>query len=343
VPAAWEQGWANLKSAIAIPHYRVETSWLFAHHTDPGLLQYSHDEHLQAASWVAVSMIAVTMLGALVAWMRGTLPGPRRWWIPSLLVPFVILFLLLPISLPVWDYLPRLRYLQFPWRWLLVLEAPMAIFFAAAVWFVPVRRRIVAVVLCGLLFLGLSVGAGRYWFRDCGTDQDMIAQAEEIGMGVYGKPEYAPAGANYSDVRFNQPGACLVSDLATVLGQPSVHANPSPPKFRRGGCEAGLKAILYEPEHKRITGVADQAGYLILKIRSYPAWRVTVNGQPATPVVERGYGLIAVAVPQGPVNVVVDWSTTPDVIAGRWTSCLSRVLLTGLWLLERKLNRPRLS
>jgi hypothetical protein len=343
VPAGWEQGWANLKSAIAIPHYRVETSWLFAHHTDPSLLQYSHDQHLKIASWVAVSMIAVTVLGAIVAWMRGALPGPRRWWIPLLLVPFAVLFLLLPISLPVWNFLPRLRYLQFPWRWLLVLEAPMAVFFASAVWFVPIRRRITAVVLCSLLFVGLSVGAGRYWFRDCGTDQDMIAQAEEIGMGVYGKPEYAPTGAKYADVLFNQPGACLVPDLESVLGQPSVHPTLPSPIVRRGGCQAGLRAIFYEPEHKRITGVADQAGYLILKIRSYPAWRVTVNDKAATPVVERGYGLIAVAVPKGPVNVVVDWSTTPDVIVGRWISFLSLLLLIGLWLFERKLNRPRLS
>jgi len=41
------------------------------------------------------------------------------------------------------------------------------------------------------------------------------------------------------------------------------------------------------------------------------------------------------------VHVVVDWTTTPDVIAGRCTSCVSVLLLTGLWLLERKLNRPR--
>jgi len=40
--------------------------------------------------------------------------------------------------------------------------------------------------------------------------------------------------------------------------------------------------------------------------------------------------------------VTVDWTTTPDVLAGRWLSALALLLLTALWLLERKLGRPRL-
>jgi hypothetical protein len=62
-----------------------------------------------------------------------------------------------------------------------------------------------------------------------------------------------------------------------------------------------------------------------------------------SPVVERSYGVMAVPVPQGPVEVIVDWSTTPDVIAGRWISGASVLLLTGLWLLERRLRKARLS
>jgi hypothetical protein len=100
---------------------------------------------------------------------------------------------------------------------------------------------------------------------------------------------------------------------------------------------------MYRPEHKRIVGVADHAGYLILRLRSYPAWRVTVNGQPTTPVVERLYGLMAVPVPQGPVKVIIDWTITPDVLLGRWLSALAMLLLIGLWLVERKFNRPHLS
>jgi hypothetical protein len=52
---------------------------------------------------------------------------------------------------------------------------------------------------------------------------------------------------------------------------------------------------------------------------------------------------MAIPVPQGNVNLTVDWTITPDVIAGRWISALAVLLLTALFLLERRINRPRLS
>ena len=71
-----------------------------------------------------------------------------------------------------------------------------------------------------------------------------------------------------------------------------------------------------------------------------------VNGRPIASLPHRDDGLIAVPIPQGPVDLAVDWTTTPDVIAGRWLSALAVLLLTALWLLERKLKKscqPRLS
>ena len=50
----------------------------------------------------------------------------------------------------------------------------------------------------------------------------------------------------------------------------------------------------------------------------------------------------AVPVPQGRVDLTVDWTTTPDVIIARWLSCLSLLVLTGLWLRNRRVSRARL-
>jgi hypothetical protein len=92
------------------------------------------------------------------------------------------------------------------------------------------------------------------------------------------------------------------------------------------------------------------AGYLVLKLRSYPAWQVKVNGSAAHSLPERDDGLMAVPVPQGPVNLTVDWTTTSDVILGRWLSLVAMVLVAGLSIVERKLAttangpaKPRLS
>jgi len=343
VPAAWEQGWANLSYAISIPHLQVQYSWIFSHPTNPALFPYSHNSILDTVSMVGAVMLAVTVGGVAVAWRRGTLPGPRRWWLPLAVIPFVVLILMTPLSLPLWDLLPKLRYVQFSWRWLVVLEGPMAVFFASAVWMMrQVRWRTAALGACALLFLTVSIDARAWWFLDTKRDQQIIVTAEQNGTGVHGKREYAPPGDRYPEPLPYQAGACLVPALPPGSGPAGADAKTWQ-LSRIGGCSGSFTAILYQPEHKMVTGVADRAGWLVLKLRSYPAWRATLNGRPVTAVTEPRFGLMAVPVEAGPVRVDVEWTATPDVIAGRLLSVLSITLLLWLRGFERDLNRPRLS
>ena len=133
VPAAVEQRWVEISQATEDPGEKIENSWLFARHANRAL--ELHDVELLKVSGIAAIMIAVTLIGIFVSWRRNTLPGRRAWWISLALIPVAVLLLQFPLSLPVWNTLPKLRFLQFPWRWLVVLEAPMGIFFASAVWF----------------------------------------------------------------------------------------------------------------------------------------------------------------------------------------------------------------
>ena len=129
-----------------------------------------------------------------------------------------------------------------------------------------------------------------------------------------------------------------------MLGAPpnGLQADETAPAWTaaQGACEATFATAGNPPEHLRIAASTPHAGYLILRLRSYPAWRVAVNGRPFASLPRRDDGLMAVPVPQGPVDLTVDWTTTPDVVAGRWLSALAVLLLTGLWFLERRLLRP---
>ena len=89
--------------------------------------------------------------------------------------------------------------------------------------------------------------------------------------------------------------------------------------------------------------VTSHAGYMILRLRRYPAWRVTVNGRIATNLSRRGDGLTVVPVPEGPVELKADWTTTGDVILGRVLRVLVLLLLGALWLVERRICRRRIS
>jgi hypothetical protein len=80
---------------------------------------------------------------------------------------------------------------------------------------------------------------------------------------------------------------------------------------------------------------------MLLRLRSYPAWRIRVNGLVVSGLQARDDGLIAVPVLQGPVRIDVDWTATPDAIAGRCVSALAVLGLIALGLVEGRLSRPR--
>lgn len=224
----------------------------------------------------------------------------------------------------------------------------MAIFVTSAIW--PARRwgRVAVTAVCTMVFLGASVAAGKLFFQVC-DDEDNVAAMTQVyrtGAGFQGTDEYEPPGADDSRLASGLPAACLVDDPTTELGaaESDDDAGSAPVwKAAQGSCEATFTADRSLPEHLRIAAVAPHAGSLILRLRRYPAWQVEVNGQSVSSLPRRDDGLMAVPVSQGPVNLTVDWTTTQDALAGRWVSALAVLALTALCLLERKLNRPRLS
>jgi hypothetical protein len=375
IPAVWERNWASIQYAVTTSNYWVENSWLFARHADPSL--GSHDAMLHLVSLVAVAMLMVAFGGGTLAWIRGVVPGERRWWLPLVLIPPAVLILLLPVSLPVWNLLPELRLLQFPWRWLVVLEAPMAICFAAAVW--PGRRtlRVPLIAASAALFVTVSLAASHWWFIECGTSIASLQELVRQGAGVLGKPEYAPPGIQlvlvnpFVNAQGNLvvdaqgkpqvdpnlqplPSACLLDNLPDASVQWEAGIAPTWDGESSSCNSTGWHELVLIsdpshpetarslPEQKQIFGVAEHAGYLILRLRYYPAWGVKVNGIPATARAEQGRGLMVVPVPRGDVRVSVDWTTTRDVVAGRWVSGVALLLVTGLYLFEWRLSRAQL-
>ncbi len=349
VPAAWEQRWVDIRQAIDDPGMKIENSFLFAHPSDPQL--ELHNIELTRISLVVLVMVAVALAGLAVAWRRKTLPSQshqdRRWLIPLALVPLAVLFLQFPVSLPVWNLLPRLRFLQFPWRWLAVLEAPMGFFFAAAVWPRPGARRSVRIAVsaaCAALFLSSTAIAAVYYFQPCDAE-DAVAPMVNMyrsGAGFEGVYEYSPIGADDGMVATGLPDACLVTNPRIPLGVlDTPGANPDW-WIEQHSCDAIYsappRAAQANPEHLHIRAVLPHAGFLILRLRTYPAWRITLNGQPASPAAPREDGLTVVQVPQGSIDLAADWTTTPDVHAGRWLTALGLLLVTALWLLERRIG-----
>lgn len=345
LPAAWEERWVAINRATGDLGSMVQGSWLFARHSDPDLAL--HDFVLHQVSVIVVSMVAVTLAGVLVCWLRGRLPGERRWWLPLAAMPFVVLFLQFPISFPVWELLPKLHFMQFPWRWLATLEAPMGIFFAAAVWPAARRWRFAVVPLCMALFVLETVWAARYWFQPCDPEDTVAAMLDRYRTGAVldDSDEFAPPHSDDDLLAQGLPDACLVTDPSVALGKPASDGTLEW-SAAQGSCKATYSAqttASAPAERLLLRAGIPRPGYLVLRLRTYPAWRVRVNGILVANLPKREDGLFAVPVPKGPITLVVDWTTTPDVIAGRYLSGLAALLLIVMYSLERKPIRPRLS
>jgi hypothetical protein len=375
LPAAFERHWVDIRQATEDPGYNFENNWLFARNANP--LLALHDVILRQVSWIAVSMIAVALVSVGLCQFRNTLLGPEKSpkperipkpeKIPLAAIPIVVLFLLFPISRPVWHTLPQLPFLQYPWRWLEAVEAPMSIFFVAAIW--PSNRdsrnprrsrlsRILALVACAVIFVAATVYAGTTFFQVC-YPEDTVASTlvgYRAGSGFEGMYEYEPPNGDDSAIATGLPDACLVSDPTIVLGKPDPDdpdANPAwtPDQNTCQATFAQVGGLQTNPEHRSFAATIPHAGYLVLRLLRYPAWAIRLNGQPLTAaptanrlaaLPQRGDGLIAVPVPSGPINLTIDWTITADVLAGRWLCGISVLLLTGLWFYELRRSRARL-
>ena len=127
--------------------------------------------------------------------------------------------------------------------------------------------------------------------------------------------EYEPPGGDDSSIATGLPDACLVSDPSTVLGKADPDNPDSNPVWSadQNSCQATFATVdgarATNPEH-RLVRFAPQSripATWCCACLSYPAWRVRVNGQLVTDLPRRDDGLMAVPVPQGPVDLTVDW------------------------------------
>lgn len=343
LPATYEQRWVDILEATGTsgePGLKIENNWLFGLSSDPAMA--AHNAELRSVSVLVSIVIAVTLLSAIAVSIRGRIePATRTLWLILLCIPVAALFLQLPISSPLWNLLPKLRFLQFPWRWLLVVEAPMAILFAAAVWpGASAKRfqRIAVAVVCGAFLFGSFAFAARTFFRACerGGQLPTLLAAHQSGAGFWGAYEYAPPGADNSLVARGLPDACFTPDPYRPLGVVQTPDHNPDWAATQGSCDETAAAQLRSPEHLRLVISLTRPGFLIVRLRAYPAWRIAVNGSVATNLPKRDDGLVVVPVPQGPVEVTADWTTTPDVVAGRAVTAIAIALLASLWFWERR-------
>ena len=165
LPAVYEQKWVTIAQAVSAGS-RPQDSFLFIHTTDA-----DHDAFNHLISWVAAAEILLTVVAAWAArsWRRRN----RTLWYALVVWAAACSVLMLSITNGLWRILPKLEYMQFPWRWLLCLGIPFALLIALGVgrWSMRVAfyLAILAVLAFGWHSFGRPGGTTRATCARCRT------------------------------------------------------------------------------------------------------------------------------------------------------------------------------
>jgi hypothetical protein len=251
---------------------------------------------------------------------------------PLLAVAVMIAVLLFPVSNAVWHFAPELRYLQFPWRWMLVLGVVFAGFAGMALSdaLAGRRTRIGAAVLVLAVALMLAAHASRHFWLACDEEDNISAQFASFGQqGFQGTDEYTPKSADAGDVQQNLPPIRVVSSADDDMADSSEGENPAWSPDETEILPGKVQIQRWQPEHMAAVVQSAEPGYAVLRLMNYPAWRIRVNGTTVPVHSHRDDGLIALPIGAGTTRIDVRYATTPDMWAGRIVSLISLTL----WLM----------
>lgn len=346
VPAIYQQRWVQIDLAIG-PLMRVEDSFVFEYVPKGGAnitadelfaVNY-HNQVLRLASWIVVALMA-GMVGA--AWFSRRRRSPL--WLPLVILGAVVCALQFRWSDFVWRVTPKLEYLQFPWRWMLVLAMILATLVALALRPEPPTRRGIAIraVLMLALAGGMAALSSALFWQACDEEDNVAAQIQTFhSAGFEGTDEYTLQGLDLDDeaglAACNLRQGPIVVVNTPEAQAPGLHA----PCATDTQIPAHVKIDRWQTEHRTADVESPTAGYAVLRLMDYPAWRVTRNGAEAKDVTRRGDGEMAIPISAGANHIDVTWRTTPDQGAGILLSlCGAAITLAWRWT-EKAQERAR--
>ncbi|MBS1841645.1 MAG: hypothetical protein JSS69_00730 [Acidobacteria bacterium] len=302
IPAAYEQRWVNIYGALATG-LAPSDNFLFAITADP-----EHDAFNRIASYIAVLLMLWALAAAFAVWRKkdirqGSATPLRAYWAMGVLA-VVASAMMTPATALLWNYLPKLRFVQFPWRWTVVLAVAVAIATALA----ATRRALVwwIVLACVLSATGAYLVRHTWWDSE---DVNAVKTAVDSGAGFEGTDEYDPLGDDRTDVPQNQPQASLITD---------DEADPLP--------SGDLRVIRWTAEQRIVVARVPHPAVLRLRLLHHPAWAVTLNGKPAQTGRTNSYDAILVYLPAGESRVEARFTRTADRVAGGWVSIFAAAI-----------------
>lgn len=308
VPAAYEQRWVNISQALS-SGLLPSQNFLFTAIDDP-----EHTWFNWIASICALSLTLLLGISALASRHFTSAPNTasrnRQASLALLLLGAAAALLTLRFSEPLWTYLPKLRYVQFPWRWMSIIALIASCFVALAMqkrawpWF--------SALFLLSLFLAYFQVVNTWWDED---EMPTMRDALVTGHGFDGTDEYDPLGDDHLDLPLDAP-------LAKIRSPDSADTSTA---------HVQLQIQHWSTEHHQIRVGTTSEARVALRLLNYPAWRVEVNGKALQPERMDEVNQMVIPVLAGTSEIHVDFVRTPDRILGNAISAAS-ILFAAVFL-----------
>ena len=335
LPATYEQRWVNIANLVSNNlHLQPSQNFLYTRTDVLGHLTFNW-----TVSSVAIFVMAITGIAA-IALHRENVGHKEKdgdtgaVWSTMVLLGASAIFLMTPSSSILWEYLPKLRFVQFPWRWTAILAVPYAFFLAGIIALRRVRwicSALALVVIGGTGAFALHIGKSENrWGREP-IRQLLAWMASDKGLD--GAGEYIPLGREYSLVpRETEARFTAAYDSE---GSPRLPLF-LPTEAWKGRTQAmKLQIKRWDAEDRDMEVTAGEPALLCLRLMNYPAWRVEVNSKATTPQRFAEWNAMVVSVPAGESRVRVRFTRTPDRVIGSGLSVVSILVLGIVFLAGR--------
>lgn len=309
-PAAYEQRWVNITQALS-PGLHPSDNFLNTMTNDP-----EHNVFNWVASSVAIVLMVMTGIASLAAHRRAgkneETEEARKLWRVLLFLSAAAIFMMIRPSSVFWEYLFKLRFVQFPWRWMSILAVPYSCFLAAAM----SRRR--ASWILGAAVIVVSAATGAFLVQQTWWDSDEIPTLREAianDQGFEGTDEYDPVDDDHTNLPEKAPRIAIL------------------PAEEEGGAapRAEVHILRWSAEERELQVSSPKPVRVALRLVDYPAWHVEVNGAVATPQHAETSGQMMLRLPAGTQHIVVKFVRTPDRILGIFVSVAGLLALLALF------------
>lgn len=301
-PAAYEEKWVNIAEVLS-PGVRPPDNFLFTATSDP-----DHNRFNLLVSIVASAEIVIVVAAA---WLSRNLRRQRlALWSTLSAWSAAAILLMLPFTLLFWEHLPKLRFMQLPWRWLLALNVGVAMLVTSGWRRWAARTALCAAMVAVIVLVWIKVQPP-WW--DHAADITEIRDNIRQGNGYEGTDEYVPAGADAYEIKQAAPRVTV-----------------------QGGSSVRMHVQQWAPESKVIEADLKHPAKLSLRLFNYPAWQTTINGRVMQTETEEATGQMIVPLNTGANLIHIVFMRTWDRTLGGGISLVAWLGLGAGYIWRRR-------